>query len=120
MKIKCSFLLDKVPFGPKEFEGSTVDDLAKAIARDYQYFVAALQRLTREGSFPEQQYQRVAAKIAAMASVTVEYIDEVSDDEKVALQRLAIEYMRGESYAGLDREVEMDFQFHMPITGPLQ
>jgi hypothetical protein len=35
MKIKLSLLLNKVPLFHKEFEGSAVDDLAKAIARDY-------------------------------------------------------------------------------------
>jgi hypothetical protein len=115
MKINCSFLLDSVPFGPKEVEGSTVDDLAKAIARDYQYFVAMLERGLR-GVFSQEQHQRSVAKI----SVRVEYIDEATDNEKAALQRLATEYMRGERYSGLDREVEIDFHFHMPISGPLQ
>jgi hypothetical protein len=119
MKIKCSLLLDKVPFGPKEYESSTVDDLAKAIARDHQYFVAALERLTRELSPPEQ-HERIAAELAAKSSVYVEFTDEPSDDEKAALQRLATEYMRGERCPGLDREVEIDFHFNMPTPGPPQ
>jgi len=66
-------------------------------------------------SSPEQ-HERIAIK----CSVCVEFIDEASDDEKAALQRLATEYMLGEHYPGLDREVEIDFHFHMPVPGPLQ
>jgi hypothetical protein len=90
-------MIDTVPFGSKELEGNTIDELAQHVAQDYQFCVATQSRLTKAIFEPQQQQRLSALKV----SVRIEFLDSATDDQKAALEKRVTDKVQQGPYPGL-------------------